>query len=460
MKKLLSLALSAAMVLSMSIVSFAAAATKQVVKIDLDGLTATAAAATELVWNGVTIDFGALAASDALDDVVTGDITATGYVVSKSGTVLVLTADDAGETNDAAVTTVTGTNVTGTIPAAVVTDGTDATGSDAYVLSDIVDTTAYVTDKADLNGVDGVKPGKKIYYIVKAPYNNVDNFEIKGSKGEGAKNIDSVSVQQLKTDKTFYKISDKGVTTVLGTAADQSQGRVTVVEVKLKDNMGSSEYKVSFDLKIKALKATGAFSKGDSFKVEEIGTSWVANQESTGADQNFTVGQGGFVSKPEKNDDNVVEWENSDRVVATLEYTADSDVSKYFPKLSTKWSETTYASNFDGEDAFVFSFVGNPTISAVARPVLTLYNPFVNDDDEYYIAVEDLFVYEEVDGELVDVTAKFKADVNDDGDEVLTLKTRTLGTYIVSAAEAFTSDADVDVDVDVDGGKAVPDTGR
>ena len=45
-----------------------------------------------------------------------------------------------------------------------------------------------------------------------------------------------------------------------------------------------------------------------------------------------------------------------------------------------------------------------------------------------------IYVYEVVDGELIDRSNSFSFGENDDGDSVLTLQTRTLGTYIIPMA--------------------------
>ncbi len=115
-----------------------------------------------------------------------------------------------------------------------------------------------------------------------------------------------------------------------------------------------------------------------------------------------------------------------------MNFEASSDVNNFFPKLSTKWDDAFYSKYFNGTDAFILSFVGNPTISATSRPILKLASPFLNKDGEETVAPEDIVIYEVIDSTIVDTTNKFKIDKDEDGNTIFVLRTRTLGTYIIS----------------------------
>lgn len=201
---------------------------------------------------------------------------------------------------------------------------------------------------------------------------------------------------------------------------------------------------------------------------------WIQNEKIEDSDATFTAGEKGVVVKPVKNEINTVTWEDSNRTLAVLTFRADSDVSFYCPRLSTRWNSFDYADYFDDSDAYLFDFVSSPTIPAATRPTLSLYNPFVDDDGDLTVRTNRIHIYEVSDRELKDVTDLFTFDKNEDDDYVMTIKTRTLGTYIVSDGEAdlpekpskHNSDDD-DIVVEVPSGgsvtgntKPVPFTGR
>lgn len=200
---------------------------------------------------------------------------------------------------------------------------------------------------------------------------------------------------------------------------------------------------------------------------------WVQNEKIEDSDATFTAGEKGVIVKPVKNEINTVTWEDSNRTLAVLTFRADSDVSFYCPRLSTRWNSSDYADYFDNIDAYLFNFVSSPTIPAASRPTLSLYNPFVDDNGDLTVRTSRIHIYEIVDGELEDVTDAFSFERNEDDDYVMTIKTRTLGTYIVSDGEADLperpsgnySDDDIVVEVPSGGSvtgntKPVPFTGK
>ena len=200
---------------------------------------------------------------------------------------------------------------------------------------------------------------------------------------------------------------------------------------------------------------------------------WVQNEKIEDSDATFTAGEKGVIVKPVKNEINTVTWEDSNRTLAVLTFRADSDVSFYCPRLSTRWNSFDYADYFDDTDAYLFDFVSSPTIPATSRPTLSLYNPFVDDDGDLTIRTSRIHIYEVSGRELKDVTDLFTFERNEDDDYVMTIKTRTLGTYIVSDGKAdlperpsgHSDDDDIVVEVPSGGSitentKPIPFTGR
>lgn len=295
---------------------------------------------------------------------------------------------------------------------------------------------------------------------------NSDYFKIDVDKEEGSKIIKAIT----KTEKDY-----------------DGTGRKPVIKVEFKELMDDSDNKVQLKVtvkpKAKCVEAGMTKTWYDTNKDNEWVSTFkvfVKNDVNEG-DQTYSAGTSGVVIKPLKNEENEIEWEDNNNTLARLTFDADSDVAKSYPKLSTKWSNDVYAAMFADQDAYIFDFVGNPTISATARPVLELYNPFKNDDDEITLENPVIFLVnddatlaastEEVelaqailDGRLVDITDKFTAGENEDGDYVFTTKTRTLGTYIICenypSDEAFDEAESVPETPSEDTGKYNPGTGR
>ena len=145
--------------------------------------------------------------------------------------------------------------------------------------------------------------------------------------------------------------------------------------------------------------------------------------------------------------------------IAMLTFEGDSSVDNFFPKLSTKWDNATYAEYFADQDAFIFDFISNPDISSTSRPVLTIYDPYYDyEEDESLVDSENVVIYQVVDGELVDVTADWSYGETDDGEMAYTTKTRQLGTYIF--CEVAVAGSEEVVEEPVDDGKVIPNTGR
>lgn len=187
---------------------------------------------------------------------------------------------------------------------------------------------------------------------------------------------------------------------------------------------------------------TGYLKKGDTMKVPM--TIWIQNENRVDDDATFVAGEKGVVIKPVKNEENTVTWEDNNDTLAIMKFTADSDVEYYMPRMATKWNNEDYLDYFDDMDAYIRSFVGNPSIPCTSRARLWINNPFVDDDGEETIDPDDIYVYEVVDGELYDITDKVEYTTNDDDDYAFLIKTRTLGTYIFSDGPADIEDEDDD----------------
>ena len=299
------------------------------------------------------------------------------------------------------------------------------------------------------------------------------------SNVDGLKALDDANA--LNDDDLFKKKFDKGdddTKIISKISFEQKQvisggSRENAIHVKLNNDYTDDDFKISpevtftakEDITDEGREAEGkdgeiiAIAKGSKFTIDF--TAHVSNDSITTDDETFDAGTDGIIVKPEKDEDNTITWEDENDDIAMLEFEGDSDVSKYFPKLSTKWGDEDYAENFAGQDAYIFDFVGHPTISATSRPLLTIYNPFYDEDeDELTVPAEDVVIYEVVDGALVDVTDKFTAGQNDDGDEVFTIKTRTLGTYIFAEAPASSPDEETAEPAPEDEEKPNPGTGR
>lgn len=176
---------------------------------------------------------------------------------------------------------------------------------------------------------------------------------------------------------------------------------------------------------------------------------WIGNETIESDDADFDVGQSGQVIRPVKGAVNTVRWNDGYGMVASVRFTADSDASFFFPRLSTRWDNADYYDYFEDQDAYIFEFSGNPTLPATSRAELQLRNPYVDENGHSSIRSRDIVVYQIVKGELNDVTRLFNPTVNDDGISVLSTRTRTLGTYVVCEEEVY-FDYDDDDDFDDD----------
>lgn len=243
------------------------------------------------------------------------------------------------------------------------------------------------------------------------PMFDADDWKLKVKKNEGSKMIKAISL----VDKNWG-------------------GRKPYIKIELNDNYTNDDNKIDLDLTITNNSkkywdmGTGyGMSTSTGFKGNLV--FWVKNQVDN-ADANYLAGKKGVMLDPSQDDENEIIWEDENKDIARLTFDGDSDVVKFFPKLSTVWDNSDYAAYFNDQDAFMFNFVANPYISTTSRALLEIYNPYIDEEDNATADPESVVIYQVVDGELIDVTKNFAFTENEDGDEVFQTKTRQLGTYI------------------------------
>ena len=293
----------------------------------------------------------------------------------------------------------------------------------------------------------------------------------------------------LLNDGDFFKFkykkgsdNSKMITGIKLVEKNIGDGRQPYIEIALADDWTDDEYKINPTFTFTAkdnIVVVGSgtnekwYTEGDyedrgltggkvvvddDTEFEGEFTLWISNTERE-ADEDFAAGTGGVTLKPTKNDDNEIIWYDENDDIAMLTFEGDSSVDNFFPKLSTKWDNATYAEYFADQDAFIFDFISNPEISSTSRPVLTIYDPYYDyEEDESLVDSENVVIYKVVDGELVDDTANWTYGETEDGDMAYTTKTRQLGTYIF--CEVAVAGSEEVVEEPVDDGKVIPNTGR
>lgn len=349
--------------------------------------------------------------------------------------------------NTAAIGPLQGTSNNGTLEivssaAPVIADMSQGTGgvnpdNDAdrdYVIGQMVhsngNTPIALVDNANLinDNNDGVKSGSTVYFLLNEPYSDSDLFKVRASKGENSKNVKSIDVIEKHFSKDLIEVtSGRAIVPVGGK-------RVSVIKVELKELFTDDEYKITFDLRVsptdKGAQIYQNFST-QTFKESDIGTVWLKNSVAP-ADNEFRVGLEGLMLQPLSNDHNEIIWFNEESDLAKLNFFADSDVGKFYSKLSTKWEHTDYAAYFNDQDAYMFEFTGSPKLSATSRADLDIYNPFMDQDENETVDPQNVVIYQVVDGDLVDITDQFTYGENEDGYMAFSTRTRFLGTYILA----------------------------
>ncbi len=335
----------------------------------------------------------------------------------------------------------------------------------------------YVKKGGSIN-IDGVVPGITMYI----PLGDAMNYVV----GDSDANI---SLESLTNDDYFKFDLDKddggSMVKKIEVVEDKRLGdltRTSYLKIDLNDSTTTSDIKSNGTFTFKAKDSADDFKNASGSKrlndddqewdeKEEIKMSytfWINNDKASN-DDNPDSGDRVYFD-PDDNEDNTLIW-GDDR--AGLFFEANDDASKFYARLSTKSDSEIYSEYGDpvNADLWFFDFVGSATIPATSRATLTLGIPW-DEDDDYTPNPEDCFIYEkDADGYLVDVTDKFTYDEDNDGTteiEGWSIKTRTLGTYVISDTEldldvayddVDEEDVDGDDDTTVDTGKEIPNTG-
>ena len=297
--------------------------------------------------------------------------------------------------------------------------------------------------------------------------------------------IEKVTVEQL-ADKDLFKFSidkDDGAKLIksISVKSDYRLGdltRTAYLVIEFNDVLDTDEHKASGDIEFKARKTKVANQQPGSDKAmtgvgadsvwekDEVFTIsynfWVSNDKVTN-DGNPDIGDRVYFD-PDKNDTNTIIW-GDDR--AALKFESDDDARKFYARLSTSNMSDIYAEYGDPVDAdlWFYDFVGHPTVPATSKATLTLGIPW-DDDDDYTPDPENCFIYEvDADGYLTDVTSKFTYSEDDEEIPGWSIRTRQLGTYIVSdteldvAVDEPETSEPADVETPTNNGKDIPNTG-
>jgi len=347
----------------------------------------------------------------------------------------------------------------------------------AFADSKVYPTTALNDDGEKYDNVVTIGGGKIVSDAI-AP--DTTFYVPVGGNEEDTITLDDGKQVQIKylVDKDFFKFSPdkdtngklvKSITLVTDKGFDGFY-RNAYIKFVLADITDTDEHKTDGTIEFKA-KKTAADDKDVKDKTKNTYEKdsklvwdyklWVTN-EAVGNDDNPDVGDRVYMD-PDKNETNTLVW-GDDR--AALKFDSDDDARKFYARLSTSNMSDIYAEYGDPADAdlWFYDFVGHPTVPATSKATLTLGIPW-DDDDDYTPDPENCFIYEvDADGYLTDVTSKFTYSEDDEEIPGWSIRTRQLGTYIVSDTEL-----DVTVDepetsepADVEtpnSGKDIPNTG-
>ena len=297
--------------------------------------------------------------------------------------------------------------------------------------------------------------GGKIGDIAVDDVVNTDFFKFSVDKDSNGKLVKKISVTDDKRLGSFERAAYLKIELNDMTDTDEAKSDGTI-EFKAK-----ADYTSYADKKSKPKTAApGTWSKDDTLKIDY--TFWISNIAQYN-DDNPDVGDRVYMD-PDKNDTNTLIW-GDDR--AALKFDADDDAKKFYARLSTSNMSDIYAEYGDPADAdlWFYDFVGHPTIPATSKATLTLGIPW-DDDDDYTPDPENCFIYEvDADGYLVDVTSKFTYSEDDEEIPGWSIRTRQLGTYIVSDTELDVTvdepetSEPADVETPTNNGKDIPNTG-
>ena len=288
--------------------------------------------------------------------------------------------------------------------------------------------------------LDGVTPGQTFY--IKLGENGYDLPTTLDSRLSPAP---VALASQLADDDLFRLSIDKdgdgkslisSITQVDEKRLKEDGVRGSYLKVVLKDSTATEEKKARATITFKARKTLDA-SKGGPWQAGDTATldltMWIENTKKSGSDEDADVGDRIYID-PESNEYNTFVW-GDDR--AALEYHADDNARAFYARLSTKADIDIYTDYGDPVDAdlWFYNFIGNPEIPSTSRAWLTLGIPW-DEDSDYHPDPRDVYIYQ-VDkyGDLEDVTDRFTYSDDAYAIEGWTIRTRQLGTYIISDTE-------------------------
>ena len=348
----------------------------------------------------------------------------------------------------------------------------------AFADSKVYPTTALNDDGEKYDNVVTIGGGKIVSDAI-AP--DTTFYVPVGGNEEDTITLDDGKQVQIKylVDKDFFKFSPdkdtngklvKSITLVTDKGFDGFY-RNAYIKFVLADITDTDEHKTDGTIEFKA-KKTAADDKDVKDKTKNTYEKdsklvwdyklWVTN-EAVGNDDNPDVGDRVYMD-PDKNETNTLVW-GDDR--AALKFDSDDDARKFYARLSTSNMSDIYAEYGDPVDAdlWFYDFVGHPTVPATSKATLTLGIPW-DDDDDYTPDPENCFIYEvDADGYLTDVTSKFTYSEDDEEIPGWSIRTRQLGTYIVSdteldvAVDEPETSEPADVETPTNNGKDIPNTG-
>ena len=254
----------------------------------------------------------------------------------------------------------------------------------------------------------------------------------------------SVSDGNLLADKDLFKLKVKKdgdgrklvkEVSQISEKKDANGTRCGWIKIVIAPSDLTEEQKAELSLTFTAKDDVNGWAEGDYAAVNL--NLWISPPVKSGDDYDADPGEQ-FVYHPVSNDKNGVNWDS----VATLWFTADDDASKFYAKLSTK-ADAAVCARYPDAELYFRDFTGTPSISASSRATLTLLNPF-SQEDSTQVNPQSCHIYtKDADGDLTDVTSLFTyLDTDEDGNEIdgWRIKTRTLGSYVISDVPLDTAD--------------------
>ena len=284
----------------------------------------------------------------------------------------------------------------------------------------------------------------------------------------GDSNLFSMSISKDGDGKSLIKSITRVTNKNYG--GSNAIGRGTYLQVVLNDTTTTTDLKANAEITFKARKdsssssvsALGNFATGDTLTMNV--NMWINN---TSAGDNPDTGDRVYFD-PVANDTNTLIWGDD---MAALTFDADSDTSKFYARLSTKNISDIYETYGDpiNADLWFYDFVSNPTVPSTSRATLTLGIPW-DDSTAYVPDPTSCYIYQlNANGELTDVTEQFTYSEDDQEIPGWSIRTRQLGTYVLSDTELeidlyeddiwADDDSDSFDDVTADTDKVIPDTG-